>query len=189
MYISISSFQKIPWPFSNSPSLKTFEGCNCENMGKIHWKLMTFESQYRFANISATKTRIFMKFETYIHKILKNYLLIFHKDPCTYARTRGKNMRTRVWSRQNTRVHIYASWVCVCAQIFTKNLLIILYYLMNVSLKFHKVQSFRCRDICKTILTFKNHQFAMYFTHFNIFAPRKSSKWENYWMIINFLAN
>ena len=42
---------------------------------------MTFESQHRCAIISAMKARIFMKFETYIHKIVKNYLLIFRKDP------------------------------------------------------------------------------------------------------------
>ena len=120
---------------------------------------MTFESQYRFANISATKTRIFMKFETYIHKILKNYLVIFRKDPCTHARTRDKNMRARVSYRQNASAHIYASCVCVCARIFTKNLLIIFYCLMNICLKFHKDQSFYCGDIYKTTLTFKNHQF------------------------------
>ena len=130
-----------------------------------------------------------MKFETYNHKILKNYLLIFHKDPCTYARTRGKNMRTRVWSRQNTRVHIYASWVCVCAQIFTKNYLMILYYLMKISLKFHKDLNFCCGDICKTILTFKNHQFSMYFAYFHIFAPPKSSQMDNYWIIMIFFGN
>ena len=130
-----------------------------------------------------------MKFETYNHKILKNYLLIFHKDPCTYARTRGKNMRTRVWSRQNTRVHIYASWVCVCAQIFTKNLLIILYYLMIIILKFHKDPSFRCGDICKTVLTFKSHQFSMYFPYFHSYTPQKSSKMGNYWKVIEFFGN
>ena len=40
--------------------------------------------------------------------------------------------------------------------------MIILYYLLNISLKFHKDPSFRCGDICKTILSFKNHQFSMY---------------------------
>ena len=59
---------------------------------------MTFESQYRFANISATKARIFIKFETYIHKIVKNYLLIFRKDPSTQAHTIGVNVRARVLS-------------------------------------------------------------------------------------------
>ena len=141
---------------------------------------MTFESQYRFANISATKTRIFMKFETYIHKILKNYLLIFRKDPCTHARTRDKNMRARVSYRQNASAHIYASCVCVCARIFTKNLLIILYCLMNISLKFHKDRSFCCRDICKTVLTFKSHDFSMYFPYFHSYSPQKSSKMNNY---------
>ena len=48
----------------------------------------------------------------------------------------------------------YASFGRVYARIFTKNHLIILYYLMNESLKFHKDQSIRCRDIRKTILTF-----------------------------------
>ena len=141
---------------------------------------MTFENQYRFANISATKTRIFMKFETYIHKILKNYLVIFRKDPCTHARTRDKNMRARVSYRQNASAHIYASCVCVCARIFTKNLLIILYCLMNISLKFHKDRSFCCRDICKTVLTFKSHHFSMYFPYFHTYTPQKSSKMENY---------
>ena len=112
---------------------------------------MTFERQYHLANISATKAQIFMKFETYIHKIVKNYLLIFRKDPCAHARTRGKIMRAHVSSRQNARDYIYASCVCVCARIFTKNLLIILYYLMNISLKFHKDPSFRCGDICKMV--------------------------------------
>ena len=141
---------------------------------------MTFECQYRFANISATKTRIFMKFETYIYKIVKNCLLIFCKDPCTHVRTRGKNMRARVSSRQNARAHIYASCVRVCAQIFTKNLLIIYYYLMNISLKFYNDPSFRCGDICKTVLTFKRHQFSMYFSYFYSYTPQKSSKMDNY---------
>ena len=141
---------------------------------------MTFESQYRFANISATKARIFMKFETYIYKIIKNYQTIFRKDPCTHARTRGKIMRARVSSRQNARDYIYASCVCVCARIFMKNLLIILYYLMNISLKFHKDPSFRCGDICKTVLTFKSHQISMYFSYFYSYTPQKSSKMDNY---------
>ena len=140
---------------------------------------MIKKSQYCFANISATKTPIFMKFKTYIHKILKNYLLIFRKDPCTHARTRDKNMRARVSYRQNASAHIYASCMCVCARIFTKNLLIILYCLMNISLKFHKDRSFCCRDICKTVLTFKSHQFSTCFPYFHSYTPQKSSKIDN----------
>ena len=141
---------------------------------------MTFESQYCFANISATKARIFMKFETYIHKIVYNYQKIFHKDPRTHAHTRGVNVRGHVLSRRNARAHVYALCALVCVQIFTKNLLIILYYLMNISLKFHKDPSFRCGDICKTVLTFKSHQFSMYFPYFHSYTPQKSSKMDNY---------
>ena len=47
---------------------------------------MIFESQYNFANISATKAPIFMKLQTNIHKIVKNDQKIFRKDPCTNAR-------------------------------------------------------------------------------------------------------
>ena len=40
-----------------------------------------------------------MKFETYNHKIVKNYQKEFSKDPCTHAHTRGVNQRARVLSR------------------------------------------------------------------------------------------
>ena len=134
---------------------------------------MIFKRQYCFANISATKAPIFMKFETSFHKIVKNYQKMFHNDPYTYLRTGGVNVRVHVLSRRNARAHIYASCARVFAGIFTKNLLIILYYLMNRSLKFHKDRSFRCGDICKTVLPFKNHQFLMYFAYFHSYAPRK----------------
>ena len=143
---------------------------------KIHWKLMIFKSQYCFANISATEAQIFMKFETYIHKVVKNHQIIFRKDPCTHARTRDVTVRARVLSRWNARAHTYALCTRICARIFMKNHLMILYYLMTISLKFHKDLSFRCRDICKTILTFTNHQFfyvVCIFPHFctsNVFT-------------------
>ena len=95
-----------------------------------------------------------MKFETFIHEIVKIYQMIFRKDPCTHAHTRGVNVRARILSRQNGRAHVYASCAHVYAWIFTKNQVIILYYLMNNNLKFHKDRTFRCWDICKTILTF-----------------------------------
>ena len=62
---------------------------------------MIFKSQYCFANIFATEAHIFMKLETYIHKIVKNHQMIFRKDPCTDARTRGVSVCARVSSRQN----------------------------------------------------------------------------------------
>ena len=137
---------------------------------------MIFKSQYCFANISATEAQIFMKFETYLHKIVKNPQIIFRKDPCRHARTRDVNVRARVLSRRKTRADTYASCARICARIFTKNHLMNLYYLMNISLKFHKDLSFRCGDICKTILTFKNHQFSMNFAYFYSLEPQKSSK-------------
>ena len=118
-----------------------------------------------------------MKFETFIHEVVKNYQMIFHKDPCIRTPTRGVNVRTRVSSRQNARPHIYVSCVCVCARIFTKKNLVVLYYLMNLSFKFHKDRSFRCRDICKLVLTFVNHQFSMYFPYYHNYVPQKSSRW------------
>ena len=62
-------------------------------------KLMIFKSQYCFANISATKAQIFMKFKIYIHKIVKIHQMIFRKDPCTHTRTGRVNVRTHVSSR------------------------------------------------------------------------------------------
>ena len=141
---------------------------------------MIFESQYCFVNISAMEAQINMKFETYIIKIVKNHQMSFRKDPCTDACTRGVIVCAHVSSRQNACTYVYVSCAHSCARIFMKNHLMILYYLMNISLKFHKDLSFHCGDICKTILTFKNHQFSMYFAYFHSFAPPKSSKMDNY---------
>ena len=60
---------------------------------------------------------------------------------------------------------------------------------MNISLKFHKDPSFRCGDICKTVLTFKSHQFSMYFPYFHSYTPQKSSKMDNYWTVMEFFGN
>ena len=93
-----------------------------------------------------------MKFEAYIHKIVKNYQQIFHKDPCTNACTGVVNVRARVSSRQNVRMRVYASCAHACTRIFTKYFLIVYYYVMSLSFKFRKDLSFRCGDICKIVL-------------------------------------
>ena len=49
-----------------------------------------------FGHISSTEARIFMKFETYVHKIVLDHQPHFHKDPCKDARARGLNARTHV---------------------------------------------------------------------------------------------
>ena len=133
-----------------------------------------------FSSCAGVCSRIFMKFQTYIYKKVKNYLQIFRKDLCTHAHTRGVNVRARVLSRRNACAHIFSLCARVSSRIFTKNQQIILYYLMNISLKFHKDPSFRCGDICKTVLTFKSHQFSMYFPYFHSYTPQKSSKMDNY---------
>ena len=156
---------------------------------KIHWKLMIFKSQYCFANISATEAQIFMKFETYIHELVKNHQIFFCKDPCTHARSGDVNVRARVLSRWNARAHTYALCTRICTRIFMKNHLMILHYLMNINIKFHKGLSFRCGDIRKTILTFKNHWFSMYFAFFHSFEPPTSSKMDICLIIMEIFEN
>ena len=40
------------------------------------------------------EARIFMQFETYVHKLVFDHQPNFHKDPCEDARARGKNVHT-----------------------------------------------------------------------------------------------
>ena len=47
-----------------------------------------------FGHISSMEARIFIKFETYVHKIILDHQLNFHKYPCKDARARGENART-----------------------------------------------------------------------------------------------
>ena len=47
-----------------------------------------------FGHTSSMEARIFMKFETYLHKIVLDPQPNFQKDPCKDARARGKNTRT-----------------------------------------------------------------------------------------------
>ena len=65
------------------------------NVVKIHRKLVITESQFYFANISATKAQIFMKFYVVVNYYLVSLNFKFHDDPCLNARVRGVNARTR----------------------------------------------------------------------------------------------
>ena len=121
-----------------------------------------------------------MKFKTFIHEIVKKYQMIFRKDPCIHTATRGVNVRARVSSRRNARAHVYASCGRMCARIFTKNLLLNFYYLVNKSLEFHKDRSFRCWDICKTILTFV---LFLIFYVFSIFSKFEHQSYAQLWKI------
>ena len=75
----------------------------------------------------------------------------------------------------------YASCATVHAQSFTN--------IWALSLKFYKDPSFFCIDIWKTLLTFRNPQFSMYFACFYSFAPVKSLKKDNNWIVIKFFGN
>ena len=72
------------------------------NVAKIHRKLMITESQFYFANISATKARIFMKFYVVVNYYLVSLSFEFHDDPCINARARVVNTRVHVLSRVRT---------------------------------------------------------------------------------------
>ena len=83
--------------------------------------------------------------------------------------------------------HVYNLCACIYARIFkkfeTKGHKIVI----DHNIKFHEDPSFRCRDICKTILVLFNHWFLMYFSYFSNCAPPKPSKMDNYWIIMFFL--
>ena len=89
-------------------------------------------------------------------------------------------MRARISSRQNARLHVYASCARVYARIFMKNHLIILYYLMNKSLKSHKDRSFCCWDICKTILTFVLFLIFLLYLYYLMNLSIKFHKYRSY---------
>ena len=55
-----------------------------------------------------------MKFETSIHKIVKNYQKIFREDPCTNRRTGGVNVRARfvATKRACARLRLLCAGMC-----------------------------------------------------------------------------
>ena len=121
-----------------------------------------------------------MKFDMFIHEIVKNCQMIFRQDPCIHTPTRCIDVRARILSRWNARAHVYSSCRHMCVRIFMKNLLLILYYLVNKSLEFHKDRSFRCWDICKTILTFV---LFLIFYVFSIFSKLEHQSYAQLWKI------
>ena len=47
-----------------------------------------------FGHISSMEARIFIKFETKVHKVVLNHQPNFHEDLCKDARARGENAKT-----------------------------------------------------------------------------------------------
>ena len=78
---------------------KSFGGAKTGKFAKYIENEGLNSRQYCFANISATKAPILMKFETKLHKIVNNNQHHFCKDPNTHARTRSINVCAHVLSR------------------------------------------------------------------------------------------
>ena len=107
-------------------------------------------------------------------------ILLTYVHKC--ARTHCKHARARFIAI--TRV--YDSYARIYAQILMKFDKYDHKIVNDHHIKFHEDMSFRCGDICKTILVFFNHWFSMFFWYFRIYAPPKPSKMDNYWMIVEF---
>ena len=73
--------------------------CIIAEISKLHWKSMIKKHQYCFANISATKARIFMKFYVVVNYYLVSLSFKFHKDSCINVHAPVVNARARVLSR------------------------------------------------------------------------------------------
>ena len=181
----IFSFQIIPESISNYSSLKTFEVHKCESMENtlkinVFWKTILFckylhhksSDLYEIWNLSSLDSN------GAIHRFLWRSV---HRD----AHERRKRARARFIAR----ARVFATCARLCARIFMKIWIYLNHYLMSLSFKFHKDPSFRCGDICKTILTFWKLKFSGHFLYFHIYAPQKSSKMNNYWMIIECFGN
>ena len=95
----------------------------------------------------------------------------FGEDPCTRTGAIGVNANfiscACYYANFISCARVYASCACVRTRILTKIFVGVHYKHKNLILKFHKDPSFRCGDICKTVLTFKSHQFSMYFPCFH----------------------
>ena len=68
-------------------------GKTLETRQKVFHAALFLKCEYNFANISATKAPIFMKFDTQVCKMIKSHQNNFREDPCTHARKRNANVR------------------------------------------------------------------------------------------------
>ena len=96
----------------------------------------------------------------------------FGEDPCTRTGAIGVNANfiscACYYANFISCARVYASCACVRTRILTKIFVGVHYKHKNLILRFHKDPSFRCGDICKSILTFENHQISMYFPWYDI---------------------
>ena len=79
--------------------------CETDNIWKMHWKLKYSESQNCFANISETKSWIYMKSYMVVNYYLVSLNFKFHKNSYSNAWSRVVNARTR----DKTYVHAFTT--------------------------------------------------------------------------------
>ena len=109
-----------------------------------------------YASCAHVFTRNFTKTVLIVHYYVMTLSLKFHKDPSfcwgdmrkimLNMHARGINACSKFWY---TFMHVFALCVHVCAQIFTKFFLLVHYFVMSLSFKFHKDLIFHWGDICK----------------------------------------
>ena len=151
--ILIYSFQKILSPFSNFPLLKTFEVWNCENMEntlkiKVFIKSISFCKYLR--NGSSDLYEILCGGQL-LSCELKFQILWRSVHKC------GRTSCKRACARFIASVRVYELFARICWPIFTKFKTLVHKIVIDHHIKFHKDPSYRCGDICKTILTFRKH--------------------------------
>ena len=78
---------------------------------------MIFKAQDCFANISATKAPIFMKFETFNHEKVKNYQMICRKN---HAHKRHKLVCARFVATKRARARLRFVCTRVCMDLYQK---------------------------------------------------------------------
>ena len=81
----------------------------------------------------------------------------FGEDPCAHTYVLGVN--TRIWAGTDLHQNF-------CGNVFG-------------SLKLHKDPSFRCGDICKSELTFRNPYFTIYFHISTVMHLQSLKRWIN----------
>ena len=88
-------------------------------------------------------------------------------------RTKQKRAHACQCAYQNVRKHIYASCAHVITWNFTKLVLVVHYYNMTLSLKFHKDLSFCCGDMHKITLNMHARGINVFanfrYTHMHVF--------------------
>ena len=131
--------------------------------------------------------------ETEVHKIVINYQIKFHEDPSFCC---GDICKT-ILVNFNRWFSMYFSYFPNYAPPKPSEIdncwIIMNFFWDKISIdhhiKFHKDQSFRCGDICKTILFIFNRWFSMHFSYSRNYTPYKSSEMDNYLIIIDIFGN